>query len=371
MGRASKDKRDIYYRKAKEEGWRARSAFKLLQIDEQFDIFSGVRRAVDLCAAPGSWSQVLSRKLLGNASAAERTDVRIVAVDLQEMAPIEGVNIIAGDITSQATVDEVLDLFREGQTERYADLVVCDGAPDVTGMHDLDEYIQAQLLLSALSITSQLLVEGGTFVAKIFRGRDSPLLYSQLKIFFPEVCVAKPKSSRNSSVEAFVVARGFRLPPGFARGVLHRVSTDDYATQSSGDGPERLIVPFVACGDLSGYDADATYPLDAEGEPAYVYHEPTQKPTSQAGRSRTPALRASCSCKALCDPCRPRPRLNLLRIDAHLAARLPVRSTCLPCVPRGSAVCRRAKGRLGQRPRNVWDRNAAGATASLLPTSNG
>jgi tRNA (cytidine32/guanosine34-2'-O)-methyltransferase len=78
-----RDKRDIYYRKAKEEGWRARSAFKLLQLDEQFDLFSGVRRAVDLCAAPGSWSQVLSRRLLRGAPAADRADVRIVAVDLQ------------------------------------------------------------------------------------------------------------------------------------------------------------------------------------------------------------------------------------------------------------------------------------------------
>ena len=69
MGKHSKDKRDIYYRKAKEEGWRARSAFKLLQIEEEFDIFAGVTRAVDLCAAPGSWSQVLSRQLFG---AAER-----------------------------------------------------------------------------------------------------------------------------------------------------------------------------------------------------------------------------------------------------------------------------------------------------------
>ena len=176
-----RDKRDIYYRKAKEEGWRARSAFKLLQLDEQFDLFSGVRRAVDLCAAPGSWSQVLSRRLLRGAPAADRADVRIVAVDLQEMAPIEGVHLIAGDITSQATVDEVLAQFREGDAERFADLVVCDGAPDVSGMHDLDEYIQAQLLLSALSITTQLLRTGGTFVAKIFRSRNTSLLYAQVR----------------------------------------------------------------------------------------------------------------------------------------------------------------------------------------------
>ena len=296
MGAKSKDKRDIYYRKAKEEGWRARSAFKLLQVDEQFNIFAGVRRAVDLCAAPGSWSQVLSRKLYGGASSeAERQQVRVVGVDLQEMAPIEGVHLIAGDITSQATVDEVLELFREGDTERLADLVVCDGAPDVTGMHDLDEYIQAQLLLSALSITTQLLREGGTFVAKIFRGRGSPLLYAQLKVFFPDVYVAKPKSSRNSSVEAFIVCRGFTLPSGFRRGVLQQITTEDYdaalGVDSGASEAERLIVPFVACGDLSGYDADATYPLDLEGGASVL--EAVQKPTTPAYRAFVEEQRAA------------------------------------------------------------------------------
>ena len=98
MGRCSKDKRDIYYRLAKEDGWRARSAFKLLQLDGDFDLFNGVNRVVDLCAAPGSWSQVLSRKLIE-----ERPDnkdtVKIVAVDLQAMAPLPGVIQIQGDIT--------------------------------------------------------------------------------------------------------------------------------------------------------------------------------------------------------------------------------------------------------------------------------
>ena len=106
--------------------------------------------------------------------------MRIVAVDLQQMAPIEGVSLIAGDITSQQTVDEVLSLFREGDDARLADLVVCDGAPDVTGMHDLDEYIQGQLLLSALAITTHLLREGGTFVAKICERRTPALLRSSL-----------------------------------------------------------------------------------------------------------------------------------------------------------------------------------------------
>jgi len=84
MGRSSKDKRDIYYRLAKEEGWRARSAFKLLQINDEFDIFRGVQRVVDLCAAPGSWSQVLSKKLRSERPEEERDSVKIVAVDLQD-----------------------------------------------------------------------------------------------------------------------------------------------------------------------------------------------------------------------------------------------------------------------------------------------
>lgn len=138
MGRTSKDKRDVYYRLAKEKGWRARSAFKLLQLDEEFQLFKGVKRAVDLCAAPGSWSQVLSQKVGGQSSS------QVVAVDLQAMAPLPGVIQIQGDITQLSTAKEIIQHF-EGCP---ADLVVCDGAPDVTGLHDVDEYMQAQLLLA-------------------------------------------------------------------------------------------------------------------------------------------------------------------------------------------------------------------------------
>ena len=221
MGRCSKDKRDIYYRKATEVGFRARSAFKLLQLDEEHDLFTGVERAVDLCAAPGSWSQVLSRRLLGDrttaaplppapaagaagagadeeekggvassssasaaaAAVAEEDLPKIVAIDLQPMAPIEGVVQIQGDITSVSKVQEILDHF-EG---KHADLIVSDGAPDVTGLHDMDEFMQAQLILAGLTVATHILAPGGAFVAKIFRGKDIALLYSQLKLFFTEV----------------------------------------------------------------------------------------------------------------------------------------------------------------------------------------
>ena len=260
MGLLSKDKRDIYYRKAKEEGYRARSAYKLLQVDERFDLFKDVKCAVDLCAAPGSWSQVLAQKLPASS--------KIVAVDLQEMAPIEGVIEIQGDITSDKTASEVIGAFGGEK----ADLVVCDGAPDVTGLHDLDEYVQFQLLLAALNIGTVLLKEGGSFVAKIFRGENVDLLYAKFEIFFRHVWVAKPRSSRNSSTEAFVVCKDFRIPEGYNPRLSHNEELMTLLTAT-----ERKVVPFVACGDLSGYDADMNYPEYAE-----AFIKPVQPPISPA-----------------------------------------------------------------------------------------
>jgi tRNA (cytidine32/guanosine34-2'-O)-methyltransferase len=126
-----------------------------------------------------------------------------VAVDLQPMSPLEGVVQIVGDITKLSTARDIISHF-EG---RRAELVVCDGAPDVTGMHDIDQFVQSQLLLAALNITTHVLAPHGTFVAKIFRGRDVTLLFAQLRLFFTRVTCLKPKSSRISSIEAFVLCQ--------------------------------------------------------------------------------------------------------------------------------------------------------------------
>lgn len=364
MGKSSKDKRDAYYRLAKEQGWRARSAFKLLQLDEEFDLFADVARVVDLCAAPGSWSQVLSRVLIkgervgrrgwedrrhaellrvrdegrggslenfvvggesGEQTAAKpdgpRKDVKIVAVDLQPMAPLEGITTLKADITHPSTIplllqalDEDYDPTTTSPTSPAAhpvDLILSDGAPDVTGLHDLDIYIQAQLLRAALGLALRVLKPGGTFVAKIFRGRDVNVLFAQLRGVFARVTVAKPRSSRASSVEAFVVCEGFRPPVGQggervglgeegASAVTARAagektgptrmlredgiteldlpSDDDgpLPSQSGVDGRARWIAPFLACGDLSAYDADASHKLP-EG---HVSLDPVQPPTA-------------------------------------------------------------------------------------------
>merc|ERR1712113_936146 len=122
-----------------------------------------------------------------------------------EMQPIEGVVQVQGDITHSSTIEEVLQHFHG---ER-ADLVVCDGAPDATGRSDFDEYVQHQLLLSELFLAEALLRPGGDFVAKIFRGEHSGEVYARLQTLFKEVMCCKPRASRNSSVESFVVCRDF------------------------------------------------------------------------------------------------------------------------------------------------------------------
>lgn len=186
------------------------------------------------------------------------------------MAPLPGVIQIQGDITKKSTAEDIIGHF-EGD---LADLVVCDGAPDVTGLHDMDEYIQAQLLLAALNITTHVLRPGGTFIAKIFRGKDITLLYSQLKIFFPFVECCKPRSSRNSSIEAFVVCRDYSPPEGYIPTMLNPMLDQSYSQDNQLLGVNRVIVPFLACGDLSGFDSDMTYPMP-EGA---VHLDPLQPP---------------------------------------------------------------------------------------------
>ncbi|KAK0742349.1 FtsJ-like methyltransferase-domain-containing protein [Apiosordaria backusii] len=356
MGKSSKDKRDAYYRLAKEQGWRARSAFKLLQLDEEFNLFENVTRVVDLCAAPGSWSQVLSRVLIKNekfgrhawedreakfrqsmlkvipseskpqensqqhqetkyVEPRSRPDVKIVSIDLQPISPLPGVITLRADITHPATVPlllKALDPSHDSETstnqqaQQPVDLVISDGAPDVTGLHDLDIYVQSQLLFAALNLALCVLKPGGKFVAKIFRGRNVDLLYAQLKVFFEKVNVAKPRSSRASSVEAFIVCINFQPPEGFKAsleeplGVGGRLSElqqqqqdpisqsepskagDDGITEviledlSGSDNKNRWIAPFIACGDLSAFDSDASYKLAAD----HVSLPPVQPPTA-------------------------------------------------------------------------------------------
>ncbi|CAL4076311.1 unnamed protein product, partial [Meganyctiphanes norvegica] len=274
MGDAPTERKD--WRKSN-KNWTTRCGRQAAQIKKQLQVQTGnnfVKKQIVL-PTPGIWGLFLSEAHIKNA--ADPDNVKIVAVDLQAMAPLPGVVQIQGDITKPTTAHSIINHF-EGNK---AQLVVCDGAPDVTGLHDLDEYIQAQLLLAALNITTHVLTTGGTFVAKIFRGKDVTLLYAQLKLFFKYVSVAKPRSSRNSSLESFVVCREYQPPQGYIPTMVNPLLDLSYeASWQELEGINRVIVPFIACGDLSAYDSDKTYPLQIDGSSEYEYRPPCQAPIS-------------------------------------------------------------------------------------------
>jgi tRNA (cytidine32/guanosine34-2'-O)-methyltransferase len=397
MGKSSKDKRDAYYRLAKEQGWRARSAFKLMQLDEQYNLLRDVTHVVDLCAAPGSWSQVLSRTLIGGERLGHRAwedlraklaarmrgisdgfpgtddeeeedtddgeyiyedkeedeydgedwydhymgneikkkktkvekpndeetekktddgekndapkpDIRIVAIDLQPMSPLPGVTMLQADITHPSTIPLLLSALGVDDPNavpqpRPVDLVLCDGAPDVTGLHDLDAYVQSTLVAAAQALAVKVLRPGGAFVAKIFRtGASVTLCTMQARVFFREVTVAKPRSSRASSLEAFLVCRDF-VPLDSAGGNLIEgwggkprpagVPDDGRPYRPGGDAA--WIAPFLACGSLAGWDADASSPLpsgDGAGGAAASL-DPVQPPTAPPYARALAARRAA------------------------------------------------------------------------------
>ena len=226
MGTISSDKRDAYYYRAKQLGYRARSAFKLIDIDGEFGIFENARNAVDLCAAPGSWSQVLERSI-------HCSDRKIVAVDVQEMPPIGDIIILKDDITSESCLERIKSIFN-GES---ACLVVCDGAPEVTGLHDLDEYLQTDLLKSSLKICCEVGRPGSIFVGKCFRGEYTGFMVRHFLKFYETVDVVKPRSSRDASAECFILARGLRV-------------TDEDPLAMSVDGDAPLDFEMKECGEL-------------------------------------------------------------------------------------------------------------------------
>jgi tRNA (cytidine32/guanosine34-2'-O)-methyltransferase len=151
---------------------------------------------------------------------------------------------------------------------------------DVTGLHDCDEYIQAQLLLAAFNITTHVLHPGGTFVAKIFRGKDMSLLIAQLGHFFKSVIICKPRASRDSSIESFVVCREYTPPFGYIP-TMQPLLDYSYTKDHSQTGLNRVIVPFMACGDLE-WDADACYALPEGYKVLQVLSPPINPPYKTA-----------------------------------------------------------------------------------------
>lgn len=188
---------DRYFKKAKRDGYRARSAYKLTQMQEKFRIIRRGDVVVDLGAAPGSWSQVAA-KLVGS-------DGRVVALDLQPIDPISGVNLVQGDM-----LDAEVRARVAAMVDGRADVVLSDAAPETTGIKLRDHVRSIELARTAFEFAQDLLRDGGSMVLKIFEGEDFPDLLRDVKRAFRRAQGHKPSASRDESWEIFIVARGYR-----------------------------------------------------------------------------------------------------------------------------------------------------------------
>jgi 23S rRNA (uridine2552-2'-O)-methyltransferase len=188
---------DRYFQQAKQEGYRARSAYKLLQIQEKFHLVRKGDLVLDLGAAPGSWSQVLVN-LVGDRG-------RVIAVDLQPIEPIPGVVTVEGDMT-----DPELRLRLKELAGRKVNVVLSDAAPSTTGVKLRDHVLSIELARAAFETAQQLLVPSGSMALKVFEGEDLPALIRDVKLAFHPVKVFTPAATRNESWESFIVARGYK-----------------------------------------------------------------------------------------------------------------------------------------------------------------
>jgi 23S rRNA (uridine2552-2'-O)-methyltransferase len=194
----ARDQRDYYYRLAKEEGFRARSAYKLLQINEKFHVIKRDDSVVDLGAAPGGWLQV-AEKLSGG---------KIVGVDLEGISYIPGVTTFRADITAESTVDLVKEALG-GE----ADVVICDAAPNLSGAWDRDHAVSVDLARSALQMAKKLLKPRGNFVVKVFQGDMFTDYLNDVRKEFATVHAHSPVASRKESAETYVVAKRLLTGP--------------------------------------------------------------------------------------------------------------------------------------------------------------
>jgi len=195
---------DPYVAKAQKEGYRARAAFKIIEIDEKYHLFRNGQVVVDLGAAPGSWSQYVARKYPKS---------KIFAMDLLEIKPINNVEFYQGDFTTDEALkwlEEKLNLSHEEAGKGTADIVMSDMAPNTVGHKKTDHIRQMVLLEYAFEFALHALKIGGTFVAKSFTGGTTNDLLKQIKEHFETVHHVKPPSSRKDSVEMFIVAMGFK-----------------------------------------------------------------------------------------------------------------------------------------------------------------
>ena len=192
----NKQRRDTYVKQSKIDGYRARSAYKLKEIDEKFKVFKGGMQVIDLGAAPGSWSQYVS-KVVKNG--------KILSVDLKDLEFIDGVTQIKGDFTDNLVQNEIKNYLKT-----KVDAVISDMAVNTTGIKNIDSIQTGELCIEAMNFTKEIILNNGYFISKIFMGGTFNEIVAEGKKIFREVKVFKPKSSRKDSKESFIVCRKLR-----------------------------------------------------------------------------------------------------------------------------------------------------------------
>jgi|TARA_B110000444_G_scaffold245431_1_gene265925 23S rRNA (uridine2552-2'-O)-methyltransferase len=192
----NKQKRDIYVRQSQVDGYRARSAYKLIEIDEKFKIFKNGISVIDLGASPGSWSQYIVRTVKSG---------RLVSIDLKDMEEIDNSIQIKGDFTETDSQKKIKAFFNS-----KVDVVVSDMAVNTTGIKDIDAIYTGELAMEAMNFSKEMLVKEGRFVSKIFLGSSFNEIVALGKKIFREVKVFKPKSSRKESKESFIICKILR-----------------------------------------------------------------------------------------------------------------------------------------------------------------
>ena len=192
----NKQKRDIFVRQSKIEGYRSRAAYKLIEINKKFKILKNGIAIVDLGAAPGSWSQYISRNF---------KNIKLLSIDLKEIERIDNTHHIIGDFTTNEIQKKIKDYFKS-----KIDIVLSDMAKNTTGNKNLDVISISELYKEAMFFAKDILKDNGSFVCKIFMGSTFKEIMAESKLIFKQIKVFKPTSSKKDSKESFIICKFLR-----------------------------------------------------------------------------------------------------------------------------------------------------------------
>ena len=192
----NKQRRDIYVRQSKVDGYRARSAYKLIELDEKFKVFKGGINVIDIGAAPGSWSQYAS-KVIKNG--------KLISIDLKSMEKIENTIQIKGDFTELSIQNQIKEILT-----KKIDVIMSDMAVNTTGIKNIDAIQTGELCIEAMLFSKDIISAKGFFISKIFMGSSFNEIVALGKKIYKEVKVFKPKSSRKDSKESFIICKNLR-----------------------------------------------------------------------------------------------------------------------------------------------------------------